>query len=92
MKYQDLTNVTYLKNLFFSLTCPNVQTPKISQINNILLFFFLIHYNEYEMCSFQEIEPFNNLLKDVKFGTDWVDLYNTLRALYNIFHNGLIHK
>ena len=29
----------------------------------------------------------------MKLGTDWVDsLLNTLRALYNIFHNGNMHK
>ena len=39
------------------------------------------------------MNPINNFGKYVKFDTDWVDaLLNTLRALYNIFHNGLIHK
>ena len=36
---------------------------------------------------------FNNLRKDAKFVTDWVDsLLNTLRASCNISHNGLIHN
>ena len=34
-----------------------------------------------------------NFRKHVKFGTGWVDsLLNTLRALYNLFHHGLMHK
>ena len=44
------------------------------------------------LAPFRKWNSFNNFRKDVKFGTYWVlSLLNTLPALYNIFHNGLIH-
>ena len=45
------------------------------------------------LAPFRKWNSFNDFRKDVKFGTDYVDsLLNTLWALYNIFHNGLIYK
>ena len=45
------------------------------------------------LATFRKRDSFNNFRNDVTFGIDQVDsLFNTLRALYSIFHNGLIHK
>ena len=45
------------------------------------------------LAPFRKWNSFNNFRKDVKFGTYWADsLLNPHQALYNIFHNGLIHK
>ena len=45
------------------------------------------------LAPFRKGNSFNDFRKYVKFDTDWVDsLLNTLWALYNTFHNGLIHK
>ena len=46
------------------------------------------------LAPFRKRNCVNDVMKDVKFDIDWVDFFfNTLWALYNIFHNGLIlHK
>ena len=45
------------------------------------------------LAPFRKWNSFNNLRKDVKFGTGWVDsLLKKLQALFIIFRNGLMHK
>ena len=51
------------------------------------------HLSDGKGLKFRYRNSFNNFRKDMRFGTDWVDfLLNTLLALYNIFHNGPIHR
>ena len=54
---------------------------------------YRLKLREMILAPFRKLYSFNNFRKDVKFGKNWIEsLFNTLRALYNIFHNGLIHK
>ena len=79
----------YLHFMFaYGIKCTCGFTNVFSYLNNSIR----LKLREMILAPFRKQDLFNNFWKDVKFNTEWVDsLRNTLQALTNIFHNGLIH-